>query len=117
VLTATESIVEYRRRHRSDVALDAIVDLLLIDDANPRSLAFQLDRLGEDLAGLPRGGQRDDHAALVDASARVLLDASARRLEPVVLDARGPLLALTDGITSRWFGDEGAGRRFRRGAG
>jgi hypothetical protein len=38
-------------------------------------------------------------------------------LEPVVLDARGPLLALTDGITSRWFGDEGAGRRFRRGAG
>ncbi len=117
VLTATESLVEYRRRHRSDLALDAIVDLLLIDDANPRSLAFQLDRLAEDLAGLPTRGQRDDHADLVDTSARVLIDASDRQLAQLVLDARGPLLALAEGIVSRWFGDEGAGRRFRRGAG
>jgi uncharacterized alpha-E superfamily protein len=117
VLTATESLVEYRRRYRSDLALDAIVDLLLVDDANPRSLAFQLDRLTEDLAGLPSRGEPADHSALVEASARALLDAPDRDLAGLVLDVRGPLLVLAGGIVSRWFGDESAGRRFRRGAG
>jgi uncharacterized alpha-E superfamily protein len=116
VLTATESLVEYRRRYRSDLTLDAIVDLLLVDDANPRSLAFQLDRLAEDLAGLPARGERTDHGALVEASARALLDAPDRALAQLVLDVRGPLLALADGIVARWFGDETTGR-FRRGAG
>ena len=106
VLTATESLVEYRRRYRSDLALDAIVDLLLVDDANPRSLAFQLDRLTEDLAGLPSRGEPADHVQLVDASARALLGASEHELAQVVLTVRGPLLALADGIVGRWFGDE-----------
>jgi uncharacterized alpha-E superfamily protein len=116
-LIATESLIEYRRRHRSDLALDAVIDLLLIDDANPRSLAFQLDRLREDLVALPHGGRGDDHVALVDASARVLLDVATTPLAAVVLDARAPLLTLVEGITSRWFGDEAAGRRFQPGAG
>jgi uncharacterized alpha-E superfamily protein len=117
VLVATESLVEYRRRYRSDLTLDAIVDLLLVDDANPRSLAFQLDRLAEDLAGLPARGPAADHAALVDAAARALLDSPDRQLSGLVLGARGPLLELADGIVARWFGDETAGRRFRRGGG
>ena len=82
VLTATESLVEYRRRYRSDLTLDAIVDLLLVDDANPRSLAFQLDRLVEDLAGLPAPGRAAGHAALVETSARALLGVPDRRLSP-----------------------------------
>jgi uncharacterized circularly permuted ATP-grasp superfamily protein/uncharacterized alpha-E superfamily protein len=117
VLTATESLVEYRRRHRSDLALDAVLDLLLVDDANPRSLAFQLDRLYEDAAALPAGARRDDHMALVEESARALLDVSTVPLARLVLDTRGPLLALVDGITTRWFGDDGYAGRFRRGAG
>ena len=117
VLTATESLVEYRRRYRSDLALDAIVDLLLVDDANPRSLAFQLDRLTEDLAGLPSRGEPADHAQLVDASARALAGGVRPRPGPGRADVRGPLLALADGIVGRWFGDETTGRRFRRVAG
>ncbi len=42
VLGASESLVAYRRRYRSDVRIDAIEDLLVHDDSNPRSLAFQL---------------------------------------------------------------------------
>ncbi len=53
VLAACESLVAYRRRYRSDLALDALCDLLLADDTNPRALAFQLDRLSEDIAALP----------------------------------------------------------------
>jgi uncharacterized alpha-E superfamily protein len=118
VLTALESLVEYRRRHRSDVALDAVLELILVDDANPRSLAFQLDRITEDLAGLPPHPDRDRHASLVEDAARALFDVDRRNVGKVVLDARAPLLELTDAITARWFADQGAGRRIiRRGAG
>jgi uncharacterized circularly permuted ATP-grasp superfamily protein/uncharacterized alpha-E superfamily protein len=53
VLTAAESIITYRRRYRSQAQLETALDLLLLDPANPRSVAFQLDRLIDDLAALP----------------------------------------------------------------
>ncbi|MEZ5249330.1 MAG: circularly permuted type 2 ATP-grasp protein [Ilumatobacteraceae bacterium] len=37
LLAANESLVAYRRRYRSDVELGDVVDLLVHDDANPRS--------------------------------------------------------------------------------
>jgi uncharacterized circularly permuted ATP-grasp superfamily protein/uncharacterized alpha-E superfamily protein len=52
VLTAGESIITARRRYRSP-ALTSTIDLLFLDGGNPRSLAFQLDRLDESLALLP----------------------------------------------------------------
>ncbi|WP_425295442.1 circularly permuted type 2 ATP-grasp protein, partial [Nocardia abscessus] len=45
VLRATESSVSYRRRHRDSVRISDLAELLLFDTANPRSLAYQLDRL------------------------------------------------------------------------
>jgi uncharacterized circularly permuted ATP-grasp superfamily protein/uncharacterized alpha-E superfamily protein len=129
VLTAVESLVEYRRRHRSDLALDAVLALVLTDDTNPRSLAFQLDRLTEDLAALPHHGDREGHAALLDASARALFTSEWRDLRPdvgvarhgavdqLVLQARAPLLELADIFVTRWFADQGDARRFHRGAG
>lgn len=50
VLTAGESIITARRRYRSHVITSTTIDLLFCDRGNPRSLAFQLDRLGESLA-------------------------------------------------------------------
>ena len=130
VLSAVESLVEYRRRHRSDLALDAVLSLVLTDDTNPRSLAFQLDRLTEDLAGLPHHADRERHAALVEASARALFATGWRDVGPdgaglarhtavdqVVLEARAPLLELADVFMARWFADQGDARRFYRGAG
>ena len=62
-----------------------LCDLLLVDDTNPRSLAFQLDRLSEDLASLPERrdnrqtrGRIDDASRLVDAS-RLARTSSGRR--------------------------------------
>jgi hypothetical protein len=93
-------------------------------------LAFQLDRLTEDLAALPSHADRERHAGLVDASARAVFDVawsdvdrtgprSGRRLvvDRVVLDSRGPLLELAQAFSTRWFADQDDGRRFRRGAG
>lgn len=45
VLAANDSLVAYRRRHRSDVELDAVLRLLLHDDRNPRSAAASIDGL------------------------------------------------------------------------
>jgi uncharacterized alpha-E superfamily protein len=55
VLSSAESIITYRRRYRSQAQLETVLDLLVTDPGNPRSLRYQLDRLGEDLAALPRG--------------------------------------------------------------
>ncbi|WP_425296116.1 circularly permuted type 2 ATP-grasp protein, partial [Nocardia abscessus] len=53
VLRATESSVSYRRRHRDSVRISDVAELLLFDTANPRSLAYQLDRLHADFHALP----------------------------------------------------------------
>ncbi|WP_040495232.1 circularly permuted type 2 ATP-grasp protein [Ilumatobacter nonamiensis] len=74
VLASNDSLVAYRRRHRSDVELDAILALILHDQRNPRSGAAsvagmvrnaeaigwtagieRLESLGDDLAGFAVG--------------------------------------------------------------
>jgi uncharacterized circularly permuted ATP-grasp superfamily protein/uncharacterized alpha-E superfamily protein len=52
-LIATESIITYRRRYRSQAQLETVLDLLLLDPENPRSLAYQVDALAADVRALP----------------------------------------------------------------
>jgi len=52
-LIVAESIITYRRRYRSHAQLETILDLLVLDADNPRSLAYQVDRLAEDVHHLP----------------------------------------------------------------
>ncbi|HET9770545.1 MAG TPA: circularly permuted type 2 ATP-grasp protein [Acidimicrobiia bacterium] len=53
ILACCDSLVAYRRRYRSDIEVGALANLLLTDPSNPRSLAFQADRLMADLRRLP----------------------------------------------------------------
>jgi len=52
LLAANESLMAYRRHHRSDVELAPALDLLLADADNPRSLAACLGRLGDHVAAI-----------------------------------------------------------------
>jgi uncharacterized alpha-E superfamily protein len=52
LLAANDSLVAYRRRHRSDVELDAALALLLRDEDNPRSFAASAHRLAEHAAAV-----------------------------------------------------------------
>ncbi|HEY3736189.1 MAG TPA: circularly permuted type 2 ATP-grasp protein [Jatrophihabitans sp.] len=52
-LTAAESIITHRRRYPAGSGADTVLELLLIDRGNPRSLTFQLDLLGRDLRHIP----------------------------------------------------------------
>jgi uncharacterized circularly permuted ATP-grasp superfamily protein/uncharacterized alpha-E superfamily protein len=77
VLTAAESIITYRRRYRSHGQLETLLDMLLLDEGNPRSLAFALAQLTENLDALPTEPTgrrlRADQRLLLEASTRVRL--------------------------------------------
>ncbi|MEY2580702.1 MAG: hypothetical protein QOE09_551 [Ilumatobacteraceae bacterium] len=103
VLGASESLVAYRRRYRSDVRIDAIEDLLIHDDTNPRSLAFQLDRVNEHLAALPWNPDASKHRRFLDAAARGRLGEGPESLSKLVLGVRGPLLELIRELMLAWF--------------
>ncbi len=103
VLIAGESIITYRRRYRSRAATSSVVDLLLADATNPRSVAFQLPRLLADLEVLGQGhghgpsglGAGFEAAASAVAEASSLIESSdPARLAAV--DERGIRVELAD---------------------
>jgi len=53
VLEIADSSITYRSRYLTSLQTDLVLDLLLVDEANPRSIAFQLARLREDVDQLP----------------------------------------------------------------
>ncbi|WOQ17996.1 circularly permuted type 2 ATP-grasp protein [Raineyella sp. W15-4] len=66
-MTAAESVVTHRRRHGGRPELGAVLDLLVADSSNPRSVAFQVQRLQRALARLP-------HAPTTGRPQRLLAD-------------------------------------------
>ena len=52
VLVATESIITFRRRHSVRAGVGSVLELVLLDRDNPRSVAYQVDRLQEDLSAV-----------------------------------------------------------------
>ncbi len=66
VLTAAESIVTYRRRYRGRARVDAVVELLVLDQLNPRAVAYQLQRIGTDLRAMPNASPNARPLRLLD---------------------------------------------------
>jgi len=54
LLDATGSVITYRSRYLTSLRANLVVDLLLLDDANPRGVAFQLDQLKRHVEQLPK---------------------------------------------------------------
>ena len=54
ILEITESAFPYRRRYLTQFEKRAVVDLLLAEASNPRSVAFQLATIAQHLGSLPR---------------------------------------------------------------
>ena len=52
-LSASESVIIYRRRNRGIVRLGSVADLMLFDEGNPRAMIYQLQTLRHDLSSLP----------------------------------------------------------------
>lgn len=81
VLVACESSVIYRRRNLGQASIAAVAELLLFDSGNPRSLAYQLDRLRSNLRSLPGASGSSRPERLVEEISKRL-----RRLDPEDLE-------------------------------
>ena len=99
VLAAAESGVTYRRRYRGRIQIATMLELLLLDTGNPRSLAYQVAQARADLRALPdASGTSRPQRRLED------VDATLRRCRPEDLehtdenDIRKELGTLLDGL-------------------
>ncbi|HTN74185.1 MAG TPA: circularly permuted type 2 ATP-grasp protein [Pirellulaceae bacterium] len=54
ILEVGDSLMTYRSRYLSNLQQAAVLDLLMTDETNPRSLAYQLAALSEHVENLPR---------------------------------------------------------------
>ncbi len=86
-LIANESSVIYRRRNRGLYQFDAVIELLFVDESNPRAMVYQLTRMRTDLASVPEELRSAAAERIVEE-----LIAELRRSDPVDLAA-----ANTDG--------------------
>ncbi len=118
VLVAGESIITYRRRYRSRAQIETLLDLLVADPGNPRSLRHQVDRLSNDVTLLPGGNvpgrptpeeklvlQLSTLLRVLDTSAVATVDESGSRPDlAVFLAAVDTALAqISDALQSRNF--------------
>ncbi|MBC8134215.1 MAG: circularly permuted type 2 ATP-grasp protein, partial [Deltaproteobacteria bacterium] len=83
VLEVADSGITYRRRYLASLQTAPVVDLLLIDETNPRSVAFQLLALGDHLPQLPREAGRAGRAGRSVEDRLVLASVSRLRLADV----------------------------------
>ena len=101
-LVSNESLITYRRRYRSYLQLTTVLELLLFDDSNPRSLIFQLNRMQEHVEHLPQ----PDSSKHITELERLVLEASTQlRLNDVAalaqIDSKAPTHQMLDQLLSR----------------
>lgn len=71
-LLSIETLNIYRRRYYGQMNTIGALELALLDDANPRSLIFQLERVRKHLAALPA----DDVSAGLSKQSQLILEAT-----------------------------------------
>jgi len=97
VLSIAESAVTHRRRYRGYVRLAGVLDLLLMDADNPRSLAFGINELREHLAAMPGSTGSTRPERLLDDLAHELARADIAALVTVEGERRPNLERFLDG--------------------
>jgi uncharacterized circularly permuted ATP-grasp superfamily protein/uncharacterized alpha-E superfamily protein len=117
-LEAADSIITFRSRYLFAPVLPLVLDLLLLDESNPRSIAYQLATVEEHLSALPQasrsGVQTEEQRMILELLTRVRL-AKVSELAHVGADgARAEFTALfsfiadgvprlSEAITRRYF--------------
>ena len=118
VLELADCFITYRSRYRLTPMLPLVLDLLLIDETNPRSLAFQLASLADSVASLPqtvKGAALSEEQRLITklltevrlADVRSLAghghDGTRRQLRHLLAHQLDILPQLSDAIARRYF--------------
>lgn len=119
ILSTTDNLTVYRRRYRSQLHPTAILDLLLFDESNPRSIGYMLKRLERQIEHLPQPEgtpfRNRENRLIIEATSKLhlvepdsLLDLDtseiARTALEELLDALlSPLHQLSDAISHSHF--------------
>ncbi len=115
LLELADSFITYRSRYRLDPMLPLALDLLLLDEANPRSLAYQLVALSKHMESLPDGKRgvsmsEDRRLILALLTAIRLADVEAiarepngKTLERLMLEQIQMLPALSNALAQHYF--------------
>ena len=117
-LKLADSFITYRSRYRLEPMLPLLFDLLLIDESNPRSIAFQLAELARHIDSLPQSGvgsgriEEQRMALSLLTSVRLADVASLAKTEPdgartslqkLLNEQTSALTALSDLVGRRYF--------------
>ena len=126
ILNIADSSITYRRRYLTNLQAVPVLDLLLADETNPRSLAFQLSALHDHVLKLPHDddqvgpteGERISLQALTsmrlaELSALAVADEAGRRLPLVNLlqQMQDAMHQLSDMLTRRYLSHAQASRQ------
>jgi uncharacterized alpha-E superfamily protein len=107
LLELADSQITYRLRYVMVAAPAPVIDLVVLDPHNPRSVAYQLARVEAHLAALPQrsgGGRLSAPEQIATALAAQIRTADAAALEEVTLfTAEEALMKLGDAIASSYF--------------
>ena len=107
LLELVDSQITYRSRYLVGLSLPLVRDMVILDPYNPRSVAFQVERLNAHLSNLPR--LNDD--GMLEAPRRKVLQIGGELATAVADDLESEdilaleegLLGLADAIGARYF--------------
>lgn len=72
-LELADSLITYRSRYRAEPQVPAVLDLVLADESNPRSLAFQLSVMRSHMEVMPL----EDHQGHLSRAQKILISSHA----------------------------------------
>jgi uncharacterized alpha-E superfamily protein len=107
LLELCDSQITYRSRYVMVAATAPVIDLVVLDPNNPRSIAYQLDRIEVHLAALPKrnaDGRLSPLQQIAVSIATALRTADAATVtDSLVSDVEGALMKLSDAIVASYF--------------
>ena len=101
VLEISDSTLTYTSRYYANFQMPAVLDLLLLDEMNPRSLAFQLTRLLDNIESLPGGAEPIADSPIRKLAMEALLAVRASDVEQLAQGNREGLIQLFDQLSQQ----------------
>lgn len=96
LLLSLEVLISYRRRYRANMNVEMGLELVMLDNSNPRSLIYQFEQLRGHIDSLPHGNGNGAEAIALDAEQRALLEANTA----IKLSRLQDLCAATESATA-----------------
>ncbi len=115
LLELADSLITYSWRYKTEAQLAPLLDLILVDPSNPRSLLFQVNLISGHLSNLPQSSTGSDRLSvgereLIQLSATLRLadvyqlsEGPAETLDALLADAKASLEAISDEVTEHFF--------------